>query len=112
MTVIREIQQGARRVSDMVREMFPHIRGRMTAEEADLAVHLRGNDRLHAALQSLIRSRISGREALSVPADPLACKVIMERNGELRWLLGKIEQLFRSPVSEQDSDQEGEQPVQ
>ena len=110
MTVIREIQQGARRVSDMVREMFPHIRGRMTAEEADLAVHLRGNDRLHAALQSLIRSRIAAREAMSVPADPIVCKVIMERNSELRWLSVKIGQLFRSPAN-QPSEHEGEQPA-
>ena len=98
-----------RRVSDMVREMIPHLRGTLPQEELDLSVHLRSNEKLYDALTELIRSRIRGRENLPVPSDPLACKSIMERQSELRWLLSRLEHLYRLPMN-QGVDQ-GEQPA-
>ena len=96
------------RVADMVREMFPLKRGQMPQEEQNLAVHLRGNDLLLKDLTELIRSRIEGRDRLPVPTDPLACKGFMERNNELRWLMAKLEYLYRSPVNPEA--EQGEQP--
>ena len=98
-----------RRVSDMVREMIPHMRGKLPQEELDLSAHLRNNEKLYDALTELIRSRIRGRESLPVPSDPLACKSLMERQSELRWLLTKLDHLYRLPI-DQGADQ-GEQPA-
>lgn len=98
-----------RRVTDMVREMIPHMRGRLPQEELDLAVHLRTNEKLYEDLTELIRSRIRGRDQLPVPSDPLACKSLMERQSELRWLLSRLDHLHSLPMN-QGAD-EGEQPA-
>lgn len=98
----------ARRITDIVMERWHRLRSRMTKEDSDLAPHLRGNDRLHDALTELIRSRIRWRESLPVPSDPLECKGFMERNDEMRWLLRRLDFVYRSPVNE--VAEQGEQP--
>lgn len=103
------ITSAVKRVSDMVREMFPRVRATPTPEERDLAVYLRANDRLYDSLTGLIRSRIQGRDHLPVPSDPLVCKGILDRNAELRWLLSRLETLHRSQPDEVADD--GEQPA-
>lgn len=114
MSILKDIAGNARRVSDMVREMFPRFRTALSEEDRDLAVHLRGNERLYNALTAILRSRIQGRDQLPVPSDPLTCKSILERNNELRWMLSKLEYLYRSPANA-GTDVEGaenvEQPV-
>jgi len=95
----------------MVGELFLHDRARLTEEERDLAIHLRGNERLHNALSNLVRSRIRGRETLPVPSDPMLCKSLLERNTELRWFLGRLERLYQSPANEGADNDRGEQPA-
>ena len=110
--MIREgISGGVGRVADMVRRWIPHMRSLMTREEMDLVPHLRGNAALHSAIQSFIMARIAARDALAVPADPIACKSVMERNNELRWLSSRLEYIFRSPVVDRMGSDNGEQPA-
>ena len=103
---------GARqKLTDWVLETFPQMRRiPLTAEELDLAVHIRGNEGLYNALTTLIHSRIQGRDHLLVPTDPLECKSYMERNHELRWLLSRLEYVYRSPINER-AEETGEQPA-
>lgn len=110
MTMIREIGSRARKVSEMVMEgLSLRTRLVLSREERELAVHLRGNDVLYYALTELIRFRIHGRDGLAVPVDPLVCKGILERNNELRWLLARLELLYRSPANTES--EQGEQPA-
>lgn len=104
-----EVRGAVKRVSEMVREMFPRMRTVPTPEERDLSIHLRANDRLYESLTGIIRSRIEGRDHLPVPTDPLVCKSLLERNAELRWLLGRLDFLRRFNP-EQGAD-DGEQPA-
>jgi hypothetical protein len=85
----------------MVMDGLYRIRGTLQKDEADLAVHLRGNERLYDSLTQLIRSRIQRRDVLPVPSDPLECRGVLERNHELRWLLSRLEIIYRSPVNEE-----------
>jgi hypothetical protein len=93
----------------MVRDMIPRMRITLSREEAELAVHLRGNDALLVALRNLMLSRIEGRAAVPEPTDPLACKSMVARDRELQWLMGRINYIHRSPAQAQVI---GEQPTE
>ena len=95
-----------KKVSDLVREMIPRFRHTLTKEEADLGVYLRGNTALLESLKALIRTRMEGRASLPVPIDPLVCKVMMERDRELQWLLSRLEYIHASPVAELEERRE------
>ncbi len=108
MTVPPGLKHVARSVSEMVRGMVPGIRYRFTKEEVSLAVHLRGNEKLHDSLQELIKSRIAGRAIVPEPSDPVQCKSMLARDRELQWLLGRLKMLYSSPVAvptERDDEQ-------
>ena len=92
------------RVSDMVREMVPFLRRVMPPEEVELAVHLRGNEKLYAALTAIIDLRIRGRAGVPEPSDPVLCKSMLARDRELQWLRDALERAYRAPVNS------GEQP--
>ena len=99
------------RLVDFVRSIIPTWRGgALTNDEQELGVHLRGNDPLHNALIGIINSRIGGRAAMAVPSDPVVCKAILDRDNELRWLLSRLDFVYRSPVSQPESE-DGEQPA-
>ena len=104
---VRKVQQ---RVSDMVADFIPFMRYRLTAEESDLAVHLRGNTALLESLISVIRSKIEDRARMPEPSDPLVCKSMMARDRELQELINRLNHLSRSPL-ETPADDRGEQPA-
>lgn len=97
-------------VTNMVRDMIPFMRARMSGEEMDLAIYLRGNEPLYNSLVSVIRAKIEGRARLPEPSDPLECKSRMARDHELRWLLNRLEFIHRAPVL-QPVDSRDEQPA-
>ena len=99
------------RLVDFVRKLIPTWRGgELTKDELELGIHLRGNDSLNSALIGIINSRIGGRAAMAVPSDPILCKAILDRDNELRWLLSRLDFVYRSPVS-QPEPEDGEQPA-
>ena len=108
MTIPRDLASAPQRVSDYVRKRIAVWRNPLGADEMELAPHLRGNELLYNALTRLIESRIRGRAKLPVPSDPLACKSMLERDNELRWLLSRLEVTYRAPVSHPAD--EGEPP--
>jgi hypothetical protein len=110
MTVPRGVQAATRRVSDMVRDILPFMRNRLSADEQRLGVHLRGNTAMYEALTGIIQSRVTGRAKLPEPSDPLMCKSMLARDRELQWLLSRLEQVYHSPAS-QPGDTEGEPPA-
>ena len=111
MTTPPESQSVRQRLADYVRAIFPKMRQiPLTVEEVELAAHMRGNEGLYNALTTLILSRIRGRDFKLVPTDPLECKGMMERNHELRWLLSRLEYVYRSPINE-ETEETGEQPA-
>ena len=103
------IPRGAQRVTEMVLDMIPHLRNRLTPGEQALVAHLRGNALLYEALTGLIKSRIGGRSAVAEPSDPLVCKSMLARDRELQWLLGRLDLVYRAPVQppQDDSEQPG-----
>lgn len=100
---------GPQKVAEYVRDRIKTWRdpNPLTPEEMELAPHIRGNEKLYAALTQLIGTRIGGRQRLPVPPDPLTCKSMLERDNELRWLLNRLEACYRSAVSPDT----GEQPT-
>lgn len=96
------------RVTDMVREMVPKWKYRLTVSEASLGLHLRGNTELLEALSNLITERIRSREVKEIPSDPVDCKTTMARDKELRWIISRFEYVYHSPVASET--QQGEQP--
>src|SRR5262245_34491587 len=94
-----------RKIADLVREAIPFWRKTLTKDEAELAPFIRGNKPLYEALAKYINARITGRAALSVPNDPVMCKAILDRDHELRWLLGRLDYIYRSPVATAEGDQ-------
>ena len=111
MTIPPGFKAKTQRVTEMVMEMLPKWRHRMTQEEAALGVHLRGNAPLLEALKALIQARITGRASVPVPTDPIACKAILDRDRELQWLLWRLEFVHRSPASVPGHDEDREQPA-
>jgi hypothetical protein len=100
--------QVTQRVTDMVREMVPKWRYRLSPQEAALGPHLRSNDALLEALTGLITERIKGRELKEVPSDPILCMASMARDKELRWVISRLEHVYNSPAASEVQD--GEQP--
>ena len=94
MTMPKQIQ----RVRDMVLAMLPGVRVVLTPQEEAFAPHLRGNAPLHEALKAFITSRINARASQPVPTEPIDCRGSMERDHELRWLLSRLDFIYRSPV--------------
>jgi ribosomal protein S12 methylthiotransferase accessory factor YcaO len=96
-----------KRVSDIVREMMPRFRqARLTPGELSLAIHLRGNVALYEAMTKLLQARIQGRAVIAEPSDPIQCKAMLARDGEIRWLLAELEFLYRSPANPETDDME------
>lgn len=93
----------------MVREAIPWMRLRLTKQEAELGIHLRGNERLYTALVDLIETRIEARAALPEPSEPLVCKSMMAKDRELRWLLSRLAFVYKSPPGT-PADTPSEQP--
>lgn len=106
MTMAGSIGNGTQRLTDMVRAMIPSLRQPvLTPDEADLGIHLRGNEALCIALTGVLQARIRSRAAGPVPADPMACKAILDRDNELRWVLGRLDFIYRSAVNQQDTSE-------
>jgi hypothetical protein len=100
MTVPPGMSSAARKVSDIVREMVPHFRPRLSRDEQLVGVHLRGNEQLFEGLKGILQSRIEGRARVPEPSDPLVCKSMLAHDREVQWLLSRLEFIYRSPVSE------------
>ena len=109
MTIPKFTQEVRQKLSDYVQGLFPALRNRMSKEETDLAILLRGNQRLYEALVAVIKSRIEGRAGVAEPSDPLVCKSMLARDRELQFLLNRLAFLYSSPVNPQPDD--GEQPA-
>ena len=89
--------------------MIPSLRILLTSQEEALAPHIRGNAPLYEALTQFITARINGRAMQPVPNEPIDCRASMERDHELRWLLSRLDFVYRSPVN-QSAATEGEPP--
>lgn len=109
MTIPPKMAAAVGRVSDMVRALIPAMRRNLSQHEQALSLHLRNNAPLYDALTGLIKERIGVRASMPVPSDPIQCKAILDRDSELRWLLSRLEFVYRSPFA-QPAD-EGEQPA-
>ena len=95
------------RVADIVRGMFLSSRvPAMEPEEQDLALHLRGNDKLLASLIGVIEARIAGRAKVPEPSDPIVAKSMIARDRELQWLVSRLQLVCHS--LESPSGQGGE----
>ena len=94
------------RVSDLVRKMVPRFRFRLTTDEQTLGIYLRGNASLLESLTNIINRRIEGRANKPVPNDPNICMAVMTGDKELRWLLGRLEDVYRSPAVTETEDSE------
>lgn len=95
------------RLADVVRGMRNTFvrRKEFTPEERTVAIHLRGNEVLYKALASILESRIEGRAHLPVPSNPQECMASMVRDKELRWVLAKLDSIYRAPLIEEAEDQ-------
>lgn len=89
-------------ILQMVREQVNRIRYRLSDDERALALHVRTNEPLYAALQKFLLAPISGRAAMPPPASPVECAMSMARDHELRRLLARLDTLKRAPVAEVD----------
>jgi len=110
MAILDDVREARTRLSEFVAQTFPRLVGhQLSREEMTLAVHLRGNDALRAALCAIVENRIKQRALVPEPRDPIVCKSAIARDRELQWLLGRIEAIYRSPVNQEDK--EGEPPA-
>lgn len=99
----------AGRLTDMVRQLIPQWRQSvLSPTEMDLAVDLRGNERLYNALTTIVQSRITGRASLPVPSNPDDCRAFLERDRECQWMINRFALVYRSAVNSADS---GEPPA-
>lgn len=99
------------RLTDVIRAMVPQWRGvQLTRDEQQLATFLRGNDPLLSSLVGIITSRIQSRANAPVPSTLVDCKAILDRDNELRWLLSRLDFIYRSPVAQPVQD-DGEPPA-
>lgn len=99
MTIPHGVQEVARTVADTVRQMIPRWRHTLSADEQNLAAHLRGNQALYDSLRKIIINRIEGRAKVPEPSNPNDCKSLVARDRELQSLLIHLEFIFRSPVN-------------
>ncbi len=97
-------------LTDMVMRLVPNMRDSLSVTERALAPHLRGNADLLGGLKAIIEERIGVRNRQQVPSDPMECKVMLERDRELQWLLSRLEVVCHSPVNEEVDDR-GEPPA-
>lgn len=111
MTIPPGLRSATKRVSDILRELMPQSRQVMSGDERMVATYLRGNDNLLQGLKGILESRLEGRASLPTPSDPLECMRRIAMDKELRWVLAKLEFIFRSPVSEASEIDDGEQPM-
>jgi len=81
----------------------------LSPEERDLAIHLRTNHLLYESLMRFIGAKIEGRAKLPVPSDPLKSHTRLVADSELRWLMSRLEHIYRSP-DESPANDGGEQP--
>lgn len=98
MTVPKGVRARTQKVADMLRDIIPQFRHRLTPDEERLGIHLRGNQDLYEALSNLILSRIEGRAKLPEPSDPVVCKSMLAKDRELEWVLLRLEFVYRSPA--------------
>lgn len=108
--MIHPARQAFAKVTDYVRTLLPAMRHGLSEAEQALATHLRGNERLYNDLTAVLRGRIEGRARVAEPSDPLVCKSMLARDREVQFLLGRLDLLYRSPVNEVASEEDGEQP--
>lgn len=106
MTMPRQI----RRVRDMVLAMLPGVRVVLTPPEEAFAPYIRGNAPLYEALTTFVNARLNARASQPVPPEPIDCRASMERDHELRWLLSRLDFIYRSPVHTPAAD-ENEPPA-
>ena len=99
------------RLRDWVVANIPLL-GRFSLQphEHDLAAHIRGNTPLHESLRTFITARINARASQPVPSEPIECRASMERDHELRWLLSRLDFIYRSPVNPA-AQEDGEPPA-
>ena len=99
------------RLRDWVVANIPLL-GRFSLQphEQDLAAHLRGNAPLYESLKTFINARLDARSVQPVPSEPIKCLAILERNHEDRWLLSRLDLIFRSPVNPA-AQEDGEPPA-
>lgn len=98
------------KLADYVREGIAKWRNPLSTDEMDLAPHLRGNELLYKALVRIIERRMGVRANTPVPSDPLMCKAMLERDNELRWLLSRLDLVYRASVSHPADDSEPPTP--
>jgi hypothetical protein len=98
------------RVTDFVRGLGVKQRSRISEIDEALGVYLRGNEPLFKALSDMLNARIEGRAKLPEPSDPLQCKSILARDREVQAILGRLNYVYRSPVSQPVED-DSEQPA-
>ena len=100
------------RLADWVLANLPGMGGRivLTPQEESLAAHLRGNTPLQEAINEFINARLRVRDTQPVPTDPMDCRATLERQAELRWLLARLDLLYRSPVNPA-AQEDGEPPA-
>lgn len=103
------------RVAEMAAQMFSGgvAFPELTEEQVNLAVHLRGNEKLYQALREVIELRLQMRAELVPPADPTLCMQILTRDHELRWVLAQLEQCFTAPTATtgEQPDDEAEEAI-
>ena len=105
----RGVRAATQKITDVLGDFLPKFRDRLTPDEQDLGIYLRGNKELYEALTKVIQFRIEGRAKVPEPSDPLMCKSMLARDRELQTLLSRLEYVYRSPVLQPADD--GEQPA-
>jgi hypothetical protein len=103
------IPKMARNVAEMVRQIIPTHRFRMSAEEQRLAILLRGNQELLDAIKGVLNARIQGRALTAEPSDPVACKSMIARDRELQGFIARLDFMFHSPINS-PAERDREQP--
>lgn len=111
MTIPKGVKAATQKLTDMLGELMPQFRNRLTANEQRIGIHLRGNQDLYEGLRELIESRIKGRAKLPEPRDPVVCKSMVARDRELQVILSTLEFIYKSPAVQLAEEEESEQPA-
>ena len=99
-----------RRVRDLVLSMLPPARVVLAPAEQAIAPYLRGTTPLLESLKLFLNARVSGRASQPVPSDPIDCRASLERDHEVRWLITRLDFIYRSPVNP-PAGEDGEPPA-
>lgn len=111
MTIPKSVIAATQTVVDFVRGMsMQRQQPQLTAEEAALGPHLRGNTALYESLVNLVQSQIAGRARVPEPSDPLQAKSSIARDRECQRVLARLELVYHSPVSTPGDNNDGELP--